>query len=112
MRLRPCAQAAARQPVGEPVEIRWTAQWTHPPTEHHLGDALCRSAGSARRDPFRGPAVANDDGRAAEAEGRAASAPTVHVRRTAPRSAIDVGELAAARSATGHPPWRPALDQL
>ena len=40
MRLRPQAQTEARQPVGEPVEIRWAPQWTHPPAQHRFGHAL------------------------------------------------------------------------
>ena len=65
LRVRPRAQAAARQPVGESVENRWAAQWTHPPAQHHLRHVLRRGPGRLGRDPLRGPAPAADDGRPA-----------------------------------------------
>ena len=45
----------ARQPVGEPVESRWTSQWTCPPAQHPVRHLLCRSAEGIRPDPFEDP---------------------------------------------------------
>ena len=64
-RLQPKAQAAARQPVGQSVEKRWTSQWAHPSPCHHFRDFLRRGPAGLGRHPLRGPAPAADDGRAA-----------------------------------------------
>ena len=49
------AQAAARQPVGQSVEKRWTSQWTHPSAQHHLGHVLRRGAGGSGAIRFEDP---------------------------------------------------------
>ena len=63
LRVRPRAQAEARQPVGQPAARAGPSQRAHPPAQHHFRHALRRGSDGLRRDPLRGPSPADDDGR-------------------------------------------------
>lgn len=95
--VRPCQEAQAGQPVGQPASPRRPPFRAYPPPLDPVGHFLCRGTARQRRDPLRGPAPPDDDGIADAPGGRARGSAAIPVAGSAAWPSPDVGELASPR---------------